>query len=61
METWLAAAPPGRELIAVPELGPLRIGYRLHGFPSSLEDAKVLRDQTDKSWHRVLKQWRLPK
>ncbi|NOS72726.1 MAG: sugar phosphate isomerase/epimerase [Verrucomicrobia bacterium] len=57
METWLAAASPGREFIAVPELGPLKIGYRLHSFPSSWEDAKVLRGQIEKSWCRALKTW----
>ena len=31
METWLAAAAPGREMFAVPEMGPLWLGYNLHG------------------------------
>lgn len=60
MATWLAAAPPGRELIAVPELGPLWLGYNLHSLPSSWEDAKVLRGQIEKSWRRALKKWRPP-
>lgn len=60
METWLAAAPPGRELIAVPELGPLWLGYNLHSLPSSWEDAKVLRGQIEKSWRRALKKWHPP-
>jgi hypothetical protein len=54
METWLAAAGPGRELFAVPEMGPLWLGYNLHGLPNSWEDAKVLRREIDKCWHRAL-------
>ena len=57
METWLAAAIPGRELIAVPELGPLWMGYNLSAFPPSWDDACVLREQIEKSWRRVLKRW----
>jgi len=60
METWLGAATPGREFIAVPELGPLWIGYGLHSFPRSWDDAKVLRRQIEKSWRRALKRWKLP-
>ncbi|HEX5222888.1 MAG TPA: xylose isomerase [Verrucomicrobiae bacterium] len=55
METWLAAATPGRELIAVPELGPLWMGYNLSAFPPSWDDACVLREQIEKSWRRGLK------
>jgi hypothetical protein len=58
METWLAAASPGRELIAVPELGPLWMGYNLSAFPRSWDDACVLRGQIEKSWRRVLKRQR---
>ena len=60
METWLAAAPPGRELFAVPELGPLWLGYNLHSLPNSWEDAKVLRLETEKCWQRALKKWKQP-
>lgn len=60
METWLAAATPGRELIAVPELGPLWMGYNLSLFPPSWNDACVLRQQIEKSWRRVLKKWSPP-
>jgi hypothetical protein len=56
METWLATATPGRELIAVPEMGPLWMGYNLHAFPSSWEQAKVLRGEIEKAWRRVLRQ-----
>jgi hypothetical protein len=58
METWLAAAPPGREMFAVPEMGPLWLGYNLHSLPSSWEDAKVLRVEIEKSWQRALKKWK---
>lgn len=55
METWLATAAPGRELLAVPEMGPLWLGYNLQGLPNSWEDAKVLRGQIDLRWQRALK------
>jgi hypothetical protein len=57
----LAAAPPGRELFAVPEMGPLWLGYNLHAFPSSWDEAKVLREQIERAWRRALKKWRPPK
>ena len=52
MATWQAAA-KGREMIAVPEMGPLWMGYNLHAFPSSWEQAKVLRLEIEKAWRRV--------
>lgn len=55
METWLTAARPGSEMIAVPEMGPLWMGYNLHAFPSSWEQAKVLRSEIEKTWRRVLR------
>jgi hypothetical protein len=55
METWLATAAPGREMFAVPEMGPLWLGYNLHGLPNSWEDAQVLRDETEKCWQRALR------
>ena len=58
METWLATAKPGRELIAVPELGPLWMGYNLSAFPPSWDDACVLRAQIEKSWQRILNRWK---
>ena len=60
MATWLAAAKTGRELIAVPELGPLWMGYNLSAFPPSWNDACVLREQIEKSWQRMLKRWKRP-
>ncbi len=58
METWLAAAPPGRVMFAVPEMGPLWLGYNLHGLPNSWEDAQVLRVELEKYWQRALAQWK---
>jgi hypothetical protein len=55
METWLVAAMPGREMIAVPELGPLWMGYNLSAFPRSWDAACILRGEIEKSWRRVLK------
>jgi hypothetical protein len=55
METWLEAAAPGREMFAVPELGPLWLGYNLHGLPNSWDDAQVLRGETEKCWQRALR------
>jgi hypothetical protein len=43
-------------LIAVPEMGPLWMGYNLHAFPPSWEQAKVLRGEIEKAWRRVLRQ-----
>ncbi|MBI3852771.1 MAG: xylose isomerase [Verrucomicrobia bacterium] len=59
METWLAAATPGREMFAVPEMGPLWLGYNLHCLPSSWEDAKVLRVEIEKCWQKALRRWKL--
>jgi len=58
MTTWLAGAAPGRELIAVPEMGPLWMGYNLSAFPSSWEQAKVLRNEIERCWRRALKNWK---
>jgi len=55
MGTWLAGATPAREMFAVPEMGPLWLGYNLHGLPNSWEDAKVLRDEIEKCWRRALR------
>ena len=60
MATWLAAAAPGREMFAVPEMGPLWLGYNLHALPNSWEDAKVLRGEIEKCWQRALKKWKTP-
>ena len=57
LETWLAGKQDGREIFAVPELGPLNssaIGYGLSCFPPSWDDAKVLRGIIDKAWKKAL-------
>ena len=51
---WLAGNKDGRELFAVPELGPVRGGYNLASLPNSWEDAKVLRKLIDKAWKKAL-------
>jgi sugar phosphate isomerase/epimerase len=61
MQTWLQGASAGRELFAVPELGPIWLGYNLHAFPGSWEQAKILRAEIEKSWQRTLKSWKAPK
>jgi hypothetical protein len=60
MATWLSTALPGREMFAVPEMGPLWLGYNLHALPNSWEDAKVLRGEIEKCWQRALKKWKTP-
>lgn len=55
LEMWLAGRQGGRELFAVPELGPVNGGYNLASLPSSWEDAKVLRTLIDKSWKKAVK------
>ena len=61
LAAWLEEAEPGREFIAVPELGPLWLGYGLHAFPPSWEDAQELRREIDRRWRRALKHWTAPK
>jgi hypothetical protein len=55
METWLATATPEREMFAVPEMGPLWLGYNLHAFPSSWNEAVVLREEIEKCWRKARK------
>lgn len=54
LEMWLAGKQDGRDLYALPELGPVRGGYNLASLPSSWEDAKILRALIDKSWKKNL-------
>lgn len=54
LEMWLAAKQGGRELIAVPEMGPIPGGYNFAQLPNSWEDAKVLRTIIAKTWKKVL-------
>jgi len=55
METWLATATPEREMFAVPEMGPLWLGYNLRAFPSSWKEAVVLRGEIEKCWRKAMK------
>jgi len=57
LAAWLEGAEPGRELIAVPELGPLWLGYGLHAFPPSWDESQVVRREIDRRWMRALKRW----
>ncbi len=43
----------GREILICPELGPVEGGYALSTFPSSWEDAKILRGEIDKLWKKI--------
>ena len=54
LEMWLAGNQAGRELFAVPEMGPVRGGYNFASLPSSWEDAKILRVLIDKAWKKAL-------
>ena len=51
---WLAGNQDGRELFAVPEMGPVRGGYNLASLPNCWEDAKVLRTLIAKAWAKAL-------
>jgi len=55
MRAWRDGAAPGREMFAVPEMGPVSSGYNLHGLPNSWEDAKFLRVELEKCWKRALR------
>jgi hypothetical protein len=54
LELWAKGNPAGRELFAVPEMGPVRGGYNLAQLPNSWEDAKVLRPLIAKAWKKAL-------
>ena len=43
-----------REIFICPELGPVDGGYALSTFPDSWEEAKVLREEIDRLWQRVI-------
>lgn len=51
---WMKGNQAGREMFAVPELGPVRGGYNLAQLPNSWEDAKVLRPLIAKAWKKAL-------
>lgn len=54
IELWLKGNQAGREMFAVPELGPVRGGYNLAQLPNSWEDAKVLRKIIAKTWAKAV-------
>jgi hypothetical protein len=54
LRTWLAGSQAGREMIVVPEMGPVRGGYNLRQLPNSWEDAKRLRTIIAREWRRAL-------
>lgn len=43
-----------REIFICPELGPVEGGYALSTFPNPWEDAKILREQIQQLWSRLL-------
>lgn len=51
---WLEGDQAGRELFAVPEMGPHGSGYNLSSLPSAWEDAKLLRVEIDRIWKKAL-------
>jgi sugar phosphate isomerase/epimerase len=57
-EAWLKCWLVGnrdtdREIFICPELGPVTGGYALSTFPNSWEEAKVLRGEIEKLWHKL--------
>ncbi len=55
LKCWLEGnSDSGREIFVCPELGPVTGGYALSTFPSSWEDAKVLRMEIHKLWTRLI-------
>ena len=60
IETWLRAAAPAREFFSIPEMGPVRGGYSLPGWPNSWEDAIILASEIDKLWEKAARSWVLP-
>lgn len=54
LEMWLAGKQDGREIFAVPEMGPIEGGYNLAQLPNTWEDAKVLRPLIEKAWGKTL-------
>lgn len=51
---WLKGKQAGREIFAVPEMGPVRGGYNFAQLPNSWEDAKILRPLIAKAWQTAL-------
>lgn len=54
LKCWLSAKEnAGRDLFAVPEMGPVFGGYNISTLPNSWEEAKVLRGEIDKIWKKL--------
>lgn len=51
---WLQGKQDGREIIVVPEMGPVAGGYNFAQLPNSWEEAKVLRPIIEKAWKKAL-------
>ncbi len=56
IETWLAAATPGREMFVCPEQGPP--GYALSVFADRWKDVQIIRDEVDKLWKKHVRKWK---
>ena len=55
LKCWLAGnRDSNRDIFICPELGPLPGGYGLSAFPNSWEDAKILRQQIDRLWKKLI-------
>jgi hypothetical protein len=55
LKCWLAGnANSARELFICPELGPAEGGYKLSIFPNSWEDTKILREEIDRLWKKLV-------
>ena len=59
IESWLAAATPGREMFVCPEQGASG-GYILSVFGDPWKDAKAIRVEVDGIWRRQLRKWKPP-
>jgi hypothetical protein len=56
LKCWLAGNNNStREIFICPELGPLDGGYKLSIFPNSWEDTKILREEIDRLWNKLVK------
>ncbi len=58
IEAWLRGAGPGRQMVAVPELGPVPGGYCLSVFPDVWRDKLVLAREIRKIWDRQIRRWK---
>jgi hypothetical protein len=55
LQCWLDGnRQSGQDILVCPELGPVEGGYALSTFPDSWEDAKLLRQEIDGVWQRLI-------